>query len=128
MLLVDSSVIVKFFSKEPGWEDTIKYISNSLTIPLALLELGSALSKKVGGEEIKIDIAMEMLDSYSKNAVFVEENAHLVSALKISISNKLAIYDSLFIAIAIDEGYDLVSCDRKQIDVARKLGVNTIAV
>lgn len=126
MLLIDSSAIVKFFSKEPGWETLAEYMASSLTLPLALVELGNALSKKVTKGEIKVDAAIELLDSYSKNAVLIDEGRHLVPALKVAIGNKLAANDSLFIAAAIDEGYDLVSCDQKQIDVARKLGLKAI--
>ncbi len=128
MLLIDSSAIVKFFSKEDGWEAVTEYIGSSLTIPLGPVELGSALLKKVRKGEIRMEVAVELLSEYSKNAVLVEQSKHLGTALEIAISNNLAIYDSLFLAAALDEGHDLLSFDNKQIKVAKSLGIKTVSL
>jgi predicted nucleic acid-binding protein len=126
MLLIDTSAIVKFFSKEPGWEGTAKHVANSLTIPLAAVELGSALLKKARKNEIAQDTAIELLNGYLESAIFVDQNKHLGTAVRIAIKADLAIYDSLFIATALNEGYELASCDEKQIKVANGLGIKTI--
>jgi len=126
MLLIDSSAIVKFFSKEPGWEEVTKYIADSLTLSFAIVELSSALLKKVIKNELQIDVAMKLVNEYSECAILLNQNKYIRTALKIAISNNLAIYDSLFIAAALDEGYDLASVDGKQLKVAKNLGIKVI--
>lgn len=126
MLLIDSSAIVKFFSKERGWENAEQYVAVATTIPLAVIELGSALLKKSSKKEITIQLAAEMLAEYSANSILINQNKYVSAAFAIAAENNTSVYDSLFIASAIGEGYDLVSCDKKQIKAARKLGIKVI--
>ena len=126
MLLIDSSAIVKFFSKETGWEKVKNYISESLTIKLAIAELSSALSRKVRKNEMKENTALEFLDDYSANAILLDETKYVSYAFKLAIARNISVYDSLFITVAAQEGYDLVSCDGRQIRVANSIGVKTI--
>lgn len=126
MLLIDSSAIVKFFSKEPGWEEVTKYINSSLTLSFAIVELSSGLLKKVVKNELQRPIAEQLINGYAESAILLNQNRYISTALSIAIINKLAIYDSLFIAAALDEGYDLVSSDKKQLKVAKGLGIKTI--
>ena len=126
MLLIDSSALVRFFSKEQGWETAAEFVASSSTISLALAELGSALLKKIIKNEVKPETASRLLGGYSASAVLVDQNTHLVLALGIAASGKSSIYDSLFIATALEGGYDLVSCDRRQAEVAEELGVKVI--
>lgn len=126
MLLIDSSAIVKFFSKEPGWEEVTKYINSSLTLSFAIVELSSGLLKKVIKKELQHSVAEQLINGYSESAILLSQNKYISTALNIAIINKLAIYDSLFIAVALDESYDLVSSDKKQLRVAKSLGIKTI--
>ncbi len=126
MLFIDSSAIVKYLSKESGWEVVIPHINDSFTIPVALVEIGSAFAKKLRAGEMDPADARELLDIYSKNAILVDQNKYINSAFEIAIDNKLSIYDSLFVAAALGEGCNLASCDEKQIKVAEKLGIKTI--
>ncbi len=126
MLLIDSSVIVKYVSREPGWQDAEKYVAEARTIHLALAELGNALLKKLNKKEIQPSTAANLLAEYSIRTILFDENKYLVTALDIALATKSAIYDSLFIATALEEGCDLVSCDKRQLDIANGLGVKTI--
>lgn len=126
MLLIDSSAIVKFFSKEPGWENMGENISRSVTIQLAMVELSSALLKKVMQKEMSIEKAIEYVTRYGDNAVLLDQRSYTEAAFKIAVGRNISIYDSFFIAAAIAEGYDLVSCDQRQIRAAKSLGVKVI--
>lgn len=126
MLLIDSSAIVKFFSKEPGWDSIGKYMETSVTLSFAIVELGNALLKKMKKNELDIKTAIELVRGYSDSAILLDQNNHIDTALKIAFVKNLAVYDSLFIATALDEGYDLVSCDAKQIKAADELDIKTI--
>ncbi len=126
MRLIDSSVIVKFFSEEPGWENTKEYLLAPISIELAMQELGSGLLKKVRKNELKETTAIEILERCPYIFRFVEQKRKSGTAFEIARKNNISIYDSLFIAAALKEGYELVTSDGRQAEIARKLGINTI--
>ena len=43
MRLIDSSVIVKFFSEEPGWDSLKEYLYTPISIELSMKELPKPL-------------------------------------------------------------------------------------
>ncbi len=126
MRLIDSSAIVKFFSKEPGWEKVQVYVSQSFSIPIAILELSNALRSKVISGGISLEKALNFITQYADSAVLLDQKKYLGSAFRISINNKITTYDSIFIAAALEENLDLISCDEEQSNVAEKLGIKVI--
>jgi predicted nucleic acid-binding protein len=125
-MLIDSSAIVKFITKEPGWESVELYIDQATTIPLALVELGSAFLRKKRKNELPEELGAEILKVYGKTAVFIDQNKYLEAAFEIAFESNVTMYDGLFIAAARGEGGGLVSCDDRQLKVAESLGVRTI--
>jgi predicted nucleic acid-binding protein len=126
MQIIDSSSIVKYFSQEPGWEGVRQHLEKSMTLHMALVELASALGKKVSKNMLKKDTAMDALSSYREYADVIDQNAYILEALEIAISKGLSVYDSMFIAVAIKTGSDLVSSDDKQLKIAKELGIRAI--
>lgn len=126
MRLIDSSVIVKFFSEEPGWETLREYLYTPISIELSMKELGSALLKKVRKSEFDENVAIEILDRYPNTFRFVEQKKSISKAFEIAKKYKTSIYDAMFIAAAMKDGYELLTCDKYQAEVARKVGVKTI--
>lgn len=126
MLLIDSSAVVRFYSTEPGWESMHNYVDTANTIPLALVELGSALHRKVRNNTMDVDYAKELIRAYSGSVGLINQDRYIVTAFEIAVKSNLSVYDSLFIATAMGEGCDLVSCDDRQLKVAESLGVKTI--
>lgn len=125
-MLIDSSAIIKFFSREPGWEETETYLGESVTLGLAMSELGSGLFKKVSKGEIAKDLAAMLLREYSDKAIILQDRHYIGLAFKYSLTKKVKIYDGLFIAAAFKEGHTLVSCDKEQCDFAESVGVKVI--
>ena len=128
MLVIDSSIIARFTTREEGWESLVEYMETGTTIPFALVELGNVLWKKRLRNEVSDQMAIVMLETFSTDFSFLDQNRHLSHAFGIARDNRLSFYDSLFIATAIGQGYDLLTCDSKQANVARKLGVKVIEV
>ena len=126
MRLIDSSAIIKFFAKEPGWKEIEAYLPESMTIPLAIEELGNALWKKVLLAEIKEKDAEEIIALYQSIAVLAEYKPFTRTALEIAVKEKIAFYDSLFLAVAMKNDYEFVTCDRLQAKIARKLGITVV--
>ena len=128
MRLIDSSVIVKFFSEEPGWEDLREYLYTPVSIELSMKELGSALLKKVRQNEFDEEAAIEVLDRYPNTFRFVEQKKIISKAFAIAKKYNTSIYDAMFIAAAMKDGYELLTCDKYQAEVARREGVKTLEV
>ncbi|MCL5427666.1 MAG: type II toxin-antitoxin system VapC family toxin [Candidatus Marsarchaeota archaeon] len=128
MQVIDSSAIVKYFSKERGWESLQEIITEGYTIQFALIELGNVLLKKIRGKEMTIGMAHIILQDFVPQIPVFDQNRHVGSAFDIAAVNGIALYDSLFIAAAVGEGCDLVTCDRKQAEIARRHGVRVIEV
>jgi predicted nucleic acid-binding protein len=125
MRIIDSSVIVKYFSEEPGWEDVEVYLYEPISIRLSMMELGSALLKKVRKNELDHKKAAEILERYPETFRFIEERKHISKAFEIAKKYGTSIYDAMFIAVALKNSYGLVTCDKYQAEIARKAGIKT---
>jgi len=125
--VIDSSSLVKFFSKERGWEKVAQIIEEGvITLDLSIKEVANALWKKILIGEMKEDIAIKILSDLLKREaiIIVNQDEYLIEAFKIANRNKITIYDSLFIALAKSKNLELVTSDIKQYEIAKKEGVN----
>ncbi len=131
MRAIDSSSIVKYFSREEGWEKIREYILDGVvSLDLLVKETGNALWKKILRNEISIETAKEILEDLAKGVAIKleDQKKYLASALEIAVKNKITIYDALFIALAKSLNIELITSDRKQAKIAEKEGVKTILV
>ncbi|MFP3256716.1 MAG: type II toxin-antitoxin system VapC family toxin [Candidatus Nanopusillus acidilobi] len=127
MRVIDSSSLVKFFSKEKDWEKVAQIISEGvITLDLSIKEVANALWKKILIGEMKEDIAIKILSDLLKREamIIVNQDEYLIEAFKIANRNKITIYDSLFIALAKSKNLELVTSDKKQYEIAKNEGVN----
>jgi predicted nucleic acid-binding protein len=125
--VIDSSSLVKFFSKEKDWEKVAQIISEGvITLDLSIKEVANALWKKILIGEMKEDIAIKILSDLLKREamIIVNQDEYLIEAFKIANRNKITIYDSLFIALAKSKNLELVTSDKKQYEIAKNEGVN----
>jgi predicted nucleic acid-binding protein len=125
--VIDSSSLVKFFSKEEGWEKVAQIIKEGIiTLDLSIKEVANALWKKIIIGEINEDLAIKILYDLLKGEaiIIVNQDEYLIEAFKIANRNKITIYDSLFIALAKSKNLELVTSDKKQYEIAKDEGVN----
>jgi predicted nucleic acid-binding protein len=111
---------------ENDWEAVDPYIDGAMTLNMSLVELASALRKKIASNLMEVKRAMELMEEYSLVADVIDQSRYLGRAIEISALHGTSIYDSIFIAAAIEIGCDLVSSDEKQLKIAEKLGIRTI--
>jgi len=126
--VIDSSSLVKFFSKEKGWEKVAQIIAEGvMTLDLSIKEVANALWKKILMGEMKEDVAIKILSDLLKREamLIVNQDEYLLEAFKIANRNKITIYDSLFIALAKSMNLELITSDKKQYEIAKNEGVNT---
>ncbi|MGB9659590.1 MAG: type II toxin-antitoxin system VapC family toxin [Nitrososphaerales archaeon] len=126
MRVIDSSSLVKFFSREEGWDRVEEVILDGvMSFDLSIKEVVNALWKKVLNEEIGAKDAEEILKDLTKPEVIktLNQNDYMLGAFKIAVKNKITIYDALFIELAKSTNNELVTSDSKQAEIARKEGV-----
>ena len=129
MRVIDSTAIVKYFSREPGWEKVKQVLLEGVvTLDLSVKELANALWKKVVRNEMSYEVAQEIIrDMVEGKALRMEsQENHLVDAFKIAVEANITVYDALFIALAKKKELELVTCDAAQAKAARKLGVKVL--
>ena len=137
MIVVDSSAFIRFLIKEEGWEKLIPYLNpdaKPCSVDLLIVETANAIWKYVERfKRIDEDQGLNLLERVMK---LVEEDvlrlesalSYLREALKISLRYRITVYDSLFIAQARSLNVKLITSDRKQVEVAQDLGVETIFI
>ena len=131
MRVIDSSALVKFFSKESGWEKVAEVIvEGAATLDLAIKEVANALWKKVIAGEMDEGVAIRIIsDLLKKEAIaVVGQDEHLVEAFRVAARQKVTVYDALFIALAKSMGAELVTSDRRQHEASLREGVRSVLI
>ncbi|MCQ5340551.1 MAG: type II toxin-antitoxin system VapC family toxin [Candidatus Methanomethylicia archaeon] len=131
MRVIDSSALVKYFSREVGWEKVGEVISEGVvTLDLAIKELSNALWKKVLRSEMNHEIAMRIIRDIVEGKPFPIETQerYLLDAFEIAVKSNVTVYDALFIAMAKRKSLELVTCDEKQAEITKKLGLKVVLI
>ena len=129
MRVIDSSALVKYFSREPGWERVEQVmLEGVLTLDLSAKEIANALWKKVTRNEMSYEVAMEIVRDIVENKALRMESqeSYLMDAFKIAVEAKVTVYDALFVALAKKKGLELVTCDAMQAEVAKRMNVKVL--
>ncbi|AJB41872.1 PilT protein domain protein [Thermofilum adornatum 1505] len=129
MRVIDSSALVKYFSREPGWERVEQVmLEGVLTLDLSAKEIANALWKKVTRNEMSYEVAMEIVRDIVENKALRMESqeSYLMDAFKIAVEAKVTVYDALFVALAKKKGLELVTCDAMQAEVAKSMNVKVL--
>jgi len=112
MLVVDTSVVVKWTVREAGSDDATDLLGRALVAPdLIQAELGSVLAKKVRRGEIRADQARRAFAASLDLVSMMPSPLFAGAALELSLDLD-AIYDCYFLAAAEAYGSFLVTADR----------------
>ncbi len=128
--IVDTSIVMKHLMNEDFTANADRMFEQlgddiSLYIPeFCLVECTNSLWKRVRFDSMPENEALILLEDLL-NLPFailpVEES--LPRALQIGVAHKLAIYDSIYIALAEKYGYPLITADAGQETAAKTVGV-----
>ena len=125
--VIDSSVIIKWFSKEEHTDLALKIRENfvygniDIVVPdLQLYEIANALrhNKNLGKSEV--DNAVKSLIEIGIRIV-VPTKAVMRTAINIAYDNDLTVYDAYFIALAKELGFIFITADVKLYKKINKL-------
>jgi predicted nucleic acid-binding protein len=126
VIAADSSVLIRYFSKEEGWEKAEKIIEQGVvTLEFAVKEVANALWKKVlRGEMAKEDAVKLILDLKSGEIIRLEDQGEYIEeAFNIAVRRGITIYDALFVSLAKSKRLELITSDEKQGEAAEDEGV-----
>jgi predicted nucleic acid-binding protein len=129
--VIDSSALVKYFTREEGWERVREaMLEGIVTLDLAVKELANTLWKKVMRNEMSLETARAVLrDIIEEKAIPVEgQDKYIAKAFNIAVEHGITVYDALFIVLAKESSLEFITSDKVQADVASKLGVKTMIV
>ncbi|ASJ08500.1 nucleotide-binding protein [Thermococcus siculi] len=137
MIVIDSSAFSKFLLKEEGWERVIPYLEPSLephAVDMLTLETTNVIWKymrkyRLITKEQALGLYEGMMRLVKEEVITVEPSGkYLKDALEIAMKYGLPIYDSLFLAQAKGLGAKLVTSDKRQGEIARKMGLEAVYI
>lgn len=116
-LVVDASVAVKWYLDETHSADARRLLDGSATLlvpGLFFAEFGNALWKRWRRGELASEIVRETLAALDLVPFEVHATrALLAPALHVAFATGRAVYDSVYLALAVEAGARLVTADRK---------------
>jgi predicted nucleic acid-binding protein len=131
-LVIDASVLIQIYVLEPTTaraktlvSGLIKPEPDELHVPeFRLLECANILWKHVRFSRMTVAHAQESIQRMRGLTLTIHPAASLLPrALEIGLDHKIAIYDSLYIALAESLKYPLVTADENQSRAASTVGV-----
>jgi predicted nucleic acid-binding protein len=118
-VVLDSSIIAAMFFKEDASSRALKAVAkyDAITLDFASAEVGNVAWKQVvqSGEskEVALKALQKCLSFISEVCDIVRSQELVGDAYEIAVDNKIAIYDSLFLAAAEREHVPLLTLDKK---------------
>jgi predicted nucleic acid-binding protein len=127
MRVLDASVILKWFVEEDGSEKAVRILDDHvqgrapIVVPdLLLYEMGNALKCSGGFAEQEVGEAVDAL--WGLDLFIAAPQPEVIrSAVSISFSFGLSLYDAAYIALAKEMGMALVTADKKLFEKAAAL-------
>jgi predicted nucleic acid-binding protein len=119
-LVVDSSVVLKWYVAEPESERAAALIGGELVAPdLMLAEVANALWKKVQKREITAGHAAGVLPHLGAAIVLLPSADLAERALKAALELRHPVYDGFFLVLAEELDSDLMTADSRLIRACR---------
>lgn len=133
--ILDASIVIQRFIQQEYTPQT-KILFNRLLVgdefyipEFCLLECTNVIWKQVRFYELP-ETQAKLLIQHLEYIPFqiISVNTLLSSALEIGLIHQLAIYDSLYIALALQLNYPLITLDQRQSQTAINCGVQIIPI
>ena len=129
-LVIDASVALKWVLDEPDRSAADALLDDDLIAPaLWLIEAGNALWTRARRGELSGLEAVAMLDELRSAPVGISPiEIDMTAALDLAIQLNHPVYDCLYLALAMREGVQVVTADRKFYAVAQRHPIAASAV
>ena len=127
-LIVDASIAVKWLLEEEGSDEARRAVQgHDLAAPAFLrLEVFHVVWRRSRRGEATRSQLQDTLPALSKIIGRFEHDETLIAkAADIAAAQTLAIYDCLYLALAVQDAATLITADEKQLATARRLRIET---
>lgn len=129
MNVIDASSLAKYVLREDSWIEVRRSLEKeTVSVDHVLKEVANAIWKKAIVLKLEpIEVAWKRYQVLQKlvreNIIVLEDELdYLDEAFKIALENNITVYDALYIAQTLRLKATLVTSDKKQAQVAEKLG------
>lgn len=119
MVILDASVVIKWFVQENGWNDAVEFKEKLLkgleeiAVPdLLVYEVINVLRFKRGVSEEGINSILPSLFNLGLEIIFPTEKL-MRDALHLSFVTDLSIYDSVYLALANELDAPVITVDKR---------------
>jgi len=127
-IVVDSSVVIKWFVTEPLSADARRildgYQSGTLTLlapDLLNAEVGNIVWKKHRFQGLAKTDAEQIVDVFRELAIAFTPTAELLEeAFRLAVEHERTVYDALYVALSVREECPFVSADERLVNQSRK--------
>ncbi len=122
MIVIDASALAKVVLREESWE-SVPLTSKTATLDYAFIEALNAIWKAVVRKRLDEEDAKERTEALkylSKSLLLFEAENYLERGLEIALSEKITVYDALYIALAEELRAEFYTSDVKQFEAAKK--------
>lgn len=114
MIVVDTSVALKWFVAEDNAPEALALLSRAIVAPdLLQAELGHVLTKKVRRGELVHEQARGSFSAVRALLSLLPAPPFAQAAFELSLELRHSIYDCYFLALAVDHGLILVTADHR---------------
>ena len=123
-LVIDASIAVKGVVTEDGTDEAVSLLSgHRLAAPdLLVAECANILRKKVRRSELTVEEAMVAVRIIQRADVeLLPMRALMESATRLAIDLDRPAYECVYLALAMNQGWQFVTADTKFVDKARQL-------
>lgn len=125
MIVLDATVVVKLLVEEPGSKMALERIQieeDRISPAWLRLEVTNALVKKVGKNELLREVVPALLRSVSAIVIELVDPLPLIgSATELALSAPHAVYDCLYLALAVQRDAILLTHDQGLAKAAGRL-------
>jgi predicted nucleic acid-binding protein len=121
MLVIDTSVVIKWYIPEPGATQAaaLRHPDNELIAPdLLVAEFGNVLRKKARQGELNRTEAVEIAEAFARACPVRLRPALAYSALAVELAIRFqrSVYDALYLAVALADHGSYVTADERLIN------------
>ncbi len=133
MIVIDASALAAFLLKEPIWKELAEYLKYAVSIDHIVKEVANTIWKahmlrRIIDANNAIRLYRILLSMMDVNILIEAENKYMDEAFKIALKHNITVYDALYIALAKRKNLPLLTLDKKQARIAKKLGIHVVSL
>lgn len=123
--------------KEENWKEVTVHFNSELelyAVDTLIVEITNVLWKymllyKLITEKQVFELYSQMMKLIDKKVIILDDSKKfLLDALKIAVQFNITVYDSLFLSQAKALNASLLTSDKRQRDIAQKIGIDSIFI